>query len=107
VKVNCREPLAVELPSVAVSVTAKLPSVLGVPEITPVAGSTLNPAGRPLALSCVPAPPPLVITWKRKRSPARPVALVPLVMARVAAGSTVIVSVVLTVPAAFVALNGT
>jgi hypothetical protein len=49
VKISCKVELAVALPSVSTSETPRLPSAETVPEIRPVAGSTLNPAGRPVA----------------------------------------------------------
>ena len=70
----------VKAPSVTVKVTAKLPSKAGVPEITPVTASMLNPAGRPMALILAAGVPPVVVTWKRKNCPGLPVAALLLVM---------------------------
>ena len=49
VNVSWREPFAVEVPSVSVSKTPKLPSAATVPEIRPVVELMLSPDGRPLA----------------------------------------------------------
>jgi hypothetical protein len=75
-KVSSRVAVAVRLPSVTVSVTEKLPSTVSVPEISPVTGSTLRPAGNPLALKRARELAPLVITWKPNGRPVLPVALV-------------------------------
>src|SRR5712691_10108354 len=75
-KVNSSVRVVVRLPSATVSSTAELPSSVAVPEISPVTGSTVNPAGRPVALSRAEGDAPLVITWKLKGWFVRPVALV-------------------------------
>lgn len=84
--------LVVKAPSVTVKVTAELPATVGVPEISPVTASILNPAGRPLALTLAPGVPWVVITWKLKRCPTLKVALVPLIRTGPEAGAGCTVS---------------
>lgn len=51
--VSVRLPVPVPLPFVALSVTVKVPAVLGVPEIKPEDVLTERPAGKPVALKLV------------------------------------------------------
>ena len=108
-KVSSSVPLAVRLPSVTVRNTAELPSAVALPEISPVTGSTLKPAGSPVAVSRAAELAPLVMTWKLNGCPVRPVALVLEMMTGPddGAGGTVSVSVAVVVPSAFEALSPT
>ena len=107
VKVNCRVVVLVRPASVAESVTRKLPSVVAVPEISPVTESMLKPGGRPVAVTRAAAVPPVVFTWKLKRLPVLPVALVTLMITGPAAGNDwpFRTRVALVVPVEFVALS--
>jgi hypothetical protein len=107
VKVSCSVEVVVTDPSVTVRVTRELPTVVGVPEITPVAGSALNPAGRPVALKRSVELPPMVVTWKLKGCLVLAVILVPLVITSPEGGTgwTVSVNVAVPVPNEFEALN--
>jgi hypothetical protein len=73
VKVICRIVVVVKAPSVTVKVTAALPTKVVVPEIIPVTGSMLSPAGKPMALILAVGVPPVVVTWNRKNCPGRAV----------------------------------
>jgi hypothetical protein len=95
--------------SITERVTENSPSVVTVPEISPVAESMLRPGGRPVALTRAKELPPLVITWKLKGLPVRPVTLVTFMITGPAAGSgwTVRTMVALVVPAELEALSPT
>ena len=107
VKVSCSVKVLVTPSSVTVRVTPKLPSAVGVPEMTPVTGSALNPGGRPVALKRAVALPPMVNTSKLKACPVLAVILVPLVITgpELGAGWTVRVKVAMPVPPEFEAVN--
>lgn len=107
VKVNWRVEVVVKLPSVTVKVTAKLPSTVGIPVMRPVTGSASRPAGRPLAVKRAARLPPVVATRKLNTRPVLPPAAVLLMNAGPGEGGgcTVIVSVALVVPPAFMALS--
>jgi hypothetical protein len=109
VKVNWRVEVVMIAPSVTVKVTVELPSAVGVPEISPVTASMLNPGGRPLALTLAPGVPPEVYTWKLNGRPTLPVAAVLLAITgpEIGIGCTVRVSVAVVVPVAFEALSPT
>src|ERR1051326_6875792 len=92
VKVNSSVPVLVIPASVTIRVTRKLPSIVTVPEISPVAGSAVNPGGRPIALNVVVGLPPLVITWNLNGLPVLPVALVGLITTGPVVGNGSIVS---------------
>ncbi len=47
--VRVREAVPLPDPLVAVSVTVEIPTTLGVPEMEPFDGLTVNPVGRPVA----------------------------------------------------------
>src|SRR5438477_5547036 len=88
--------------------TSKLPSSAGVPEIRPLTSSIDNPDGSPLALALASEVKPLASTWKAKKLPVLPVALVALVITGPVDGdgSIVIVNVsdpVLELPIALIA----
>jgi len=107
VKVSCSVEIVVTAPSLTVSVTPKLPSRVGVPDMTPVTGSALNPGGRPVALKRAFALPPVVNTSKLKGIPVLAVILVPLRITgpELGAGWTVSVKVFMPVPNEFEAVN--
>jgi hypothetical protein len=66
VNVSCSVPVVLLLPSVIAIVTRKLPSWIGVPEITPLAASIVRPGGRPPALTLAAGLVPLAKIWKLK-----------------------------------------
>jgi hypothetical protein len=107
VKVNCSVEVVLTAPSVTVRVTPKLPSTVGVPEITPVSGSALNPGGRPVAVKRAVAFPPVVNTSKLKGTPVLAVILVPLMTTgpELGGGWIVRVKVFMPVPNEFEAVN--
>jgi hypothetical protein len=107
VNVSSSVEVVVTAPSLTVSVTPKLPSTVGVPEITPVAGSTLNPGGRPVALKRAVELPPVVNTSKLKGWPVLAVTLVLLaiITPELGGGRTVSVKVAMPVPNEFVAVK--
>jgi hypothetical protein len=107
VKVSCSVEVVIRAPSVTVKVTPKLPSAVGVPEITPVAGSVLNPGGRPVALKRAVAFPPVVNTSKLNGCPVLAVILVPLMITgpEGGGGRTVSVKIFMPVPNEFEAVN--
>jgi len=80
---------------------------VGVPDITPVTASALNPGGKPVAVNRAVAFPPVVNTSKRKGCPVLAVILVPLATTgpELGAGWTVSVKVFLPVPIEFEAVN--
>jgi len=94
-------------PSVTVRVTPKLPLTVGVPDMRPVTGSALNPAGRPVALKRAFVLAPLVNTSKLKNCPFRAVIVVPLAIVNpgLDAGCTVSVNVRMPVPNEFDAVS--
>ena len=106
VKVSCSVEVVVTAPSVTVKITPKLPSAVGIPEMMPVTGSTLNPGGRPVALKRALELPPTVNTSKLKGCPVLAVILVPLVTCpELGADWTVRVKVAMPVPNEFEAVN--
>jgi hypothetical protein len=107
VKVSCSVEVVVRAPSLTVSVTRKLPSMVGVPEMMPVAGSALNPGDRPVAVKRAVALPPVVNTSKLKGCPVLAVILVPLAITGPEAGKgwTVSVNVAIPVPIEFEAVS--
>lgn len=107
VKVSCSVEVVVTAPSVTVRVTPKLPSRVGVPDMTPVAGSALNPGGRPVAVKRAVAFPPMVNTLKLNGSPVLAVRLVPLAITSPEDGKgwTVSVKVFIPVPNEFDAVK--
>ena len=107
VKVSCNVEVVVRAPSLTVSVTPKLPSPVGVPDIRPVTGSALNPGGRPVALKRAVALPPVVNTSKLKGCPVLAVTLVPLaiISPELGEGWTVSVKVFMPVPNEFDAVK--
>ena len=107
VNVSSSVEIVVTAPSLTVSVTPKLPSVVGVPEMTPVTGSALNPGGRPVAVKRAVVLPPVVNTSKLNGCPVLAVILVPLIISgpELGAGCTVSVKVAVPVPNEFEAVN--
>jgi len=99
--------IVVTAPSLTVSVTPKLPSRVGVPEMRPVTGSALNPGGRPVAVKRAVVFPPVVNTSKLNGCPVLAVILVPLIISgpEVGTGWTVSVRVFIPVPNEFEAVN--
>src|ERR1700750_2861892 len=80
VKVSSKVPVFVLPASVTIRGTRKLPSLVTVPEISPVIGAAIKPGGRPVVLRIVAGLPPIVMTWNLKGLPVLPVALLGLVM---------------------------
>ena len=107
VNVSSSVEVVVRAPSLTVRVTPKLPSTMGVPDMTPVAGSALNPGGRPVALKRAVASPPMVNTSNLKGCPVLAVTLVPLAITgpEEGKGRTVSVKVFIPVPNEFVAVK--
>jgi hypothetical protein len=97
----------VTVPSLTVRVTPKLPSTMGVPDMTPVAGSALNPGGRPVALKRAVGLPPVVNTSKLKGCSVLAVTVLPLAITgpEDGKGRTVSVKVFVPVPNEFVAVK--
>jgi len=94
-------------PSLTVRATPKLPLTVGVPDIRPVTGSALNPAGRPVALKRAFVLPPVVNASKLKNCRVLAVIVVPLTIVNpgLDAGCTVSVKVRMPVPNEFDALS--
>jgi hypothetical protein len=63
VKVSCKVPVAVAPPSRRVSVSGKLPSLVGVPEIRPVVEFKLRPGGNVVEVTVASEVTPLARIW--------------------------------------------